>query len=583
MTLRATLLAAAIAIPALAAAEPAIIPRPASITECAGTFVLRADSVVVAERVTAGEARRLADALAPALGGTPRVVTTRQVGAARRRLGLCRKTVRAGARCRTWLRFARTRNRRVVDEGYELDVRPGMATLRARDTAGLFYAAETFRQLLPPAAFATTPSETELAAPCVRVADQPRFRWRGAMLDTSRHFFPPAVVKKLIDLLALHKLNRFHWHLTDDQGWRIEIRKYPKLTSVGGWRAESPVRFLPHGAFLNFITNGMFGLEPMVLDGVPHGGFYTQDEIRDVVAYAAERHVQIVPEIDMPGHITSAIAAYPELGNTGVPVPVATTVGIHEDILNVEESTLLFLEDVLGELLELFPGDTVHVGGDEVPVTQWEASAAAQQRIVELGLADAHGLATYVTNRVGAFLTANGRRYIGWNDILREGLAPDAAIMAWFGAKPAVDAAKAGRDVVTAPIDRTYFDFANALPLPPDEQALLEGTGANPGGFPFFTTTVEEAYGYEPIPEGLTDEEAAHILGAQGQLWSEWIADARDVEVQGFPRLSALAEVVWTPVERRDHADFAARLEIHRARLDALDVCYFGRAAPQCP
>jgi hexosaminidase len=583
MIVRGALLATLLAVRTVLAAEPAIVPRPVSIEECAGRFVLRADSVLVADRVTAGEARRLAAALAPALGATPRVVTTRQVAALRRRLGLCRTTVRDGARCRTWLRFARTRNRRFVDEAYELDVRSGATTLRARDTAGLFYAAETFRQLLPPAVFATTASATELAAPCVHVADQPRFRWRGAMLDSGRHFFPPAVVKKLIDLMALHKLNRFHWHLSDDQGWRIEIRKYPKLTSVGSMRAESPVRFLPHGGFLNFITNGLFGLEPPVLDGTPYGGFYTQDEIRDVVAYATERHVQIVPEIDMPGHITSAIAAYPELGNTGVPIPVATTVGIHEDILNVEDSTFAFLEDVLGEVLDLFPGDTVHVGGDEVPVTQWEASPAAQQRIAELGLADAHGLATYVTNRIGAFLVGRGRKYIGWNDILRDGLAPDAAIMAWFGTGPGIVAAKAGRDVVMAPLDRTYFDYANALPLPPDEQALLESTGANPAAFPAFTTTIEEAYAFEPVPPDLTDAEAAHILGGQGQLWSEWIVDGRDVEAQGFPRLSALAEAVWTPAERRDYADFAARLATHLQRLDALDVCYFGRTAPQCP
>jgi hexosaminidase len=583
MIVRSFVLATLLAAQIVHAAEPTIIPRPSTVEEREGTFELQSGSVLVADRFSAGEARRLADALAPALGAPPRVMSPRQAAAARRRLGLCRKTVRLASGCLTWVRFARTRNRRIVSEGYELDVRPGVATLRARDTAGLFYAAESFRQVLPPAVFGTTLAGEDLLAPCVRVVDQPRFRWRGAMLDSGRHFFPPAVVKKLIDLLALHKLNRFHWHLTDDQGWRLEIRKYPRLTSVGSMRAESPVRFLPHGAFLNFITNGMFGLEPTVLDGVPHGGFYTQDDVRDVVAYAAERHVQIVPEIDMPGHITSAIAAYPELGNTGVPIPVATTVGIHEDILNVEESTLVFLEDVLGEVLELFPGDTVHVGGDEVPVTQWEASPAAQQRIVELGLADAHGLATYVTNRVGTFLVGQGRRYIGWNDILRDGLAPDAAIMVWFGTTPAVDAAKAGRDVVMAPLNRTYFDYANAIPLPPDEQALLESTGANPAAFSAFTTTIEEAYAFEPIPEGLTVEDATHILGGQGQLWSEWIPDGRDLEAQGFPRLGALAEAVWTPAERRDYTDFTARLSAHLGRLDALDVCYFGRAAPQCP
>ncbi len=563
--------------------EPAIVPRPVSVAECDGTFVLRGDSVLVADRATAAEATRLADALAPALGAAPRVVTTRRVSATRRRLGLCPKTVRDPARCRTWLRFARTRSRRIVAEGYELDVRPGMATLRARDTAGLFYAAETLRQLLPPDVFAPAVSAVALTAPCVHVADRPRFPWRGAMLDSSRHFFPPAVVKKLIDLLALHKLNRFHWHLSDDQGWRIEIRKYPKLTSVGSMRAESPVRLLPHGAFLNFITNGMFGLEPMVLDGVPYGGFYTQDDVRDVVAYAAARHVQVVPEIDMPGHVTAAIAAYPELGNTGVPIPVATTVGVHDDILNVQDSTLAVMEDVLTEVMDLIPGDTVHVGGDEVPVTQWQASAAAQAKMAALGLSDPHGLTTYVTNTIGAFVTAHGRRYIGWNDILRDGLAPDAAIMVWFGTQPAVDAVKADRDVVMAPLDHTYFDYANATPLPPAEQALLDSTGVNPAAYQAFTTTLGEAYAFEPVPDGLTADEAAHVLGGQGQLWSEWIDDGRDVERQGFPRLAALAEAVWTPAARRDYADFTSRLATHVARLDALDVCWFGRTAPQCP
>jgi hexosaminidase len=582
MILRTLALAAVLAAEAALAAEPAVIPRPATVEECEGKFVLKARSVLVAHGAAAGEARRLANALAPARGLLD-VLNPRQLANRRRFLGLCRKNATNSGHCTTWIRFVRTRNRRFVKEGYDLDVRPGGATLRARDTAGLFYAAETFRQLLSPTVFADRPSGSNPVAQCVHIVDQPRFRWRGAMLDSARHFFPPAVVKKLIDLLAMHKLNRFHWHLTDDQGWRIEIRKYPQLTSVGSMRAESPVRFLPHGGFLNFITNGMFGLEPAILDGVPYGGFYTQDEIRDVVAYAAERHVQVVPEIDMPGHVTSAVAAYPALGNTGVPIPVATTVGIHDDILNVDESTFAFMEDVLGEVLELFPGDTIHVGGDEVPVTQWETSPAAQQRMAELGLTDAHELATYVTNRVGAFVTAHHRRYIGWNDILRDGLAPDAAIMAWFGATPANEAAKQGRDVVMAPLDRTYFDYANALPLPPDEQALLGATGANPVGFPFFTTTVEEAYAFEPVPAGLTDDEAAHILGGQGQLWSEWILDRRDVEAQGFPRLAALAEAVWTPVARRDFADFTSRLETHKSRLDALDVCYFGRVAPQCP
>jgi hexosaminidase len=566
---------------AAGAAVPAIVPRPVSIEPRDGEFVLRSDSVIVAEPPVAAEAHRLAAALAPAIGATPKVVVARQAAAVRRRLHLCGKRPRRPDRCRSWIRFDRT-TRAKVAESYTLDVSPGLALIRAGDAAGLFYGAESLRQLLPPTIFASAPAASEWAAQCVHVVDQPRFGWRGAMLDVGRHFMPKAVVLKLIDLIALHKLNRFHWHLTDDQGWRVEIKKFPKLTQVGSMRAESPVRFLPHGDFLNFITNGLFGMEPTVLDGVPHGGFYTQDEIREVVAFAAERHVQIVPEIDMPGHIISAIASYPELGNTGVPIPVATTVGIHEDILNVKDETFQFLEDVLTEIMELFPGDVVHVGGDEVPVVQWETSADAQQRMAALGLTDEEQLATYFTNRIGAFLTAQGRRYIGWNDILKDGLAPDAAIMSWFGAQPGVTAVREGRDVVMAPLANTYFDHANALPLPPAEQAILEAaTGAALATL--FVTTTQEAYGFEPVPDELTPDEATHILGGQAQLWTEWMENGRDVERAGFPRIAAFAEAVWSPAELRDWSDFSSRLATHVQRLGALDVCYYGSPDAACP
>jgi hexosaminidase len=570
----------------VATADPsgvAIVPRPVSIESRDGQFVLRADSVLVADRSGAGEAHRLADALAPALGGAPEVLVTRRVGAVRRRRRLCAKRPRDPGACRSWVRFARAGRKRVPPEGYELDVRAGVATIRASEAAGLFYGAESLRQLLPPAVLAGAPATEELAAPCVRVTDAPRFAWRGAMLDVGRHFMPKAVVKKLLDLMGLHKLNRFHWHLTDDQGWRLEILRYPRLTSVGSMRAESPVRFLPHGAFLNFAVNGNFGLGTPVLDGVPQGGFYTQDDVREIVAYAAERHITIVPEIDMPGHITSAIAAYPELGNTGVPIPVSTTVGIHDDILNVEDGTFAFLEGVFDEVLALFPGEFVHVGGDEVPMVQWEQSASAQARMTALGLGDESELATYFTNRVSAFLEGRGRRVIAWNDALRDGLADGTAIMSWFGPQPGIAAAKTGRDVVMAPLGNTYFDYPNAWPLPPDEQALLEATAPNPAGLTFFVTTIEEAYGFEPVPPELTADEAQHVLGGQGQLWTEWIFEGREVERQGFPRLAALAEAVWTPADRRDYADFAARLTTHLARLAALDVCYFGSAAAGCP
>jgi hexosaminidase len=537
---------------------------------------------VVAERALVAEAERLAAALAPALGTAPRVVAARNVGGVRRRLRLCSRKPRKPDKCRSWIRFERIRKKPPAPEGYLLDVSPGLVRIRAGDTAGLFYGAESFRQLLPPTVFASAPAASALTAPCVHVEDAPRFRWRGVHLDVGRHFMPKDFVLKLIDLLALHKLNRLHWHLTDDQGWRLEIRKYPKLTQVGSVRAGSPVRPLPHGDFLNFIVNGFFGALPIEVDDVPHDGFYTQDEVREVVAYAGARHVEIVPEIDMPGHITSAIAAYPELGNTGVPIPVATTVGIHEDILNVKDETFAFLEGVLEEVMELFPGEFIHVGGDEVPVTQWVESADAQQRMAELGLTEEQQLTTYFTNRIGAFVASRGRRWIGWNDILKDGLAADAAIMSWTGAGPGAEAAQAGRDVVMAPLGETYFDHANTLPLPPDEQAILDAA-AGAGLAPLFVTTVEEAYGFEPVPADLTPDQATHILGGQAQLWTEWMKNPRDVERAGFPRLAAFAETVWSPQALRDWPDFSARLATHVERLQALDVCYFGTPAAGCP
>jgi hexosaminidase len=441
---------------------------------------------------------------------------------------------------------------------------------------------QSFRQLAPTSLEDHLAPFAPFSVPCTRIADAPRFRWRGVMLDSARHFMPTASVIKLIDLMALHKLNTLHWHLTDDQGWRLEIFKYPKLTQVGSIRAGSPVRPLPHGDFLNFIVNGFFGANAMETDDVPHGGYYTQDEVRSIVQIAARNHVTIVPEIDMPGHTMSAIAAYPELGNTGVPIQVATTVGIHDDILNVKDSTFAFLEDVLSEVLDLFPGEFVHVGGDEVPVTQWEQSPDAQARMAELGLTDADQLTTYFTNRIGAYLTSRGRRWIGWNDILKDGLDANAAIMSWLGPEPGIAAAQAGRDVVMAPLGETYFDHANALPLPPAEQAVLDAA-AGASLAPLFVTTTEEAYGFLPVPDELSPDQATHIIGAQAQLWTEWMLDGRDVERQAFPRLAAFSEAVWSPAGTRSWANFSERLAPHLERLTALDVCFFGSTNPACP
>jgi hexosaminidase len=474
----------------------------------------------------------------------------------------------------------RRRPKRLGAEGYRLVVRPGGVKIRARTAAGVFYAGQTLRQLLPPEAFAATPPDraVDWTAPAVRIDDRPRFGWRGAHVDVARTFMPADVMLRFLDAIALHKLNRLHWHLTDDQGWRLEIPSLPTLTTVGAWRTETPVRLLPSGGLLNLFTGGFDG---GLGDGIPTGGFYSQTEIRALVQEAAARHITIVPEIDMPGHIQSAIAALPALGNSSDPVPVATTYGFHQHILNVEDETFATLETILREVITLFPGDFVHLGGDEVLLTEWQQSPAAQARIAALGLADERELLTWFVNRMATFVTAQGRRPIFWNDVLRPGLTPDAAIMAWFGLEPGIAAARAGRDVVMTPLDWTYFDHAQALPLPPAEQALLDAALSPGSTAPLvFTTDLAQAYAFEPVPDELSSDEAPHVLGAQGMLWTEWIRAGDELERFAFPRLSALAEVTWSPREGKDFADFARRLEAHRRRLDAAGIEHFDGHVP---
>jgi hexosaminidase len=386
----------------------------------------------------------------------------------------------------------------------------------------------------------------------VSIEDAPRFPWRGAHLDAGRHFMPTGFVKKFIDLLALHKMNTFHWHLTDDQGWRIEIKKYPKLTTVGAWRTES------------VIGRQQAQRDPAQwkFDGEPHGGYYTQDDVREVVAYAKARHITIVPEIEMPGHAVAAIAAYPELGVTGESIPVATHWGIYDDILNADPATIGFMQDVLTEVMDLFPGPYIHIGGDEAAKAKWKASSRIQARIKELGAGDENGLQSWFIRQMDDFLTARGRRLIGWDEILEGGLAANATVMSWRGTKGGIAAAQAGHDVVMAPNSHTYFDYYQSRDTAAEPIAI--------GGF----LPLETVYSYEPVPAEIDAEHAKHVLGAQGQLWTEYMRDPRRVEYMAFPRMSALSEVVWTPAAGKDYADFRARLETHLKRLKALDVNY---------
>ncbi|MCA1603500.1 MAG: beta-N-acetylhexosaminidase, partial [Acidobacteria bacterium] len=426
-----------------------------------------------------------------------------------------------------------------------LDVTPQRVIIRAAAEAGIFYGVQTLRQLFPPAIFSSSAQKgVEWTVPSVHVEDLPRFRWRGAMLDVCRHFMPKEFVLSFVDLLALHKLNTFHWHLTDDQGWRIEIRKYPRLTEVGAWRKQTR---LGHER------------NPRGFDKKPHGGFYTQRDIREVVEYARQRHITVVPEIEMPGHAQAAIAAYPWLGVTAEPLEVWSRWGINANIFNPSEKTILFMQDVLTEVIELFPGTFIHVGGDEAIKDQWKASPQVQERLKELNLKDEHELQSYFIRRMDTFLAAKGRRLIGWDEILEGGLAPGATVMSWRGVKGGITAAKSGHDVVMAPTTHTYLDYY---------QSQDPGELPSIGGF----LPMETVYQFEPVPEDLTAAEGKRVLGAQAQLWTEYLPTPGHVEYMAFPRLTALSEVTWSLKERKNYADFLTRLNIHEQRLQHLNV-----------
>jgi len=434
------------------------------------------------------------------------------------------------------------------DESYRLTVTPETVSLTAPAPVGLFRGIQTLRQLLPVDVERPFPDDTAVdwSIPTLEIDDTPRFSYRGMHLDVGRHFFPVSFVKKYIDLLAMYKMNTFHWHLTDDQGWRIEIKKYPRLTEVGAYRKETILE-------KNF--------DPYVGDGEPYGGFYTQDEIREVVAYARERFITVIPEIEMPGHSMAALAAYPELACTEGPFEVATRWGVFEDIFCPKEETFQFLEDVLTETMDLFPSIYIHIGGDEAPKNRWEESQVAQVLIEREGLADEHELQSYFIRRIERFLLDHGRRLIGWDEILEGGLAPEATVMAWRGTEGGIEAARQGHDVIMTPTDYCYLDYYQG---DPDEEPLAIG-----GNLP-----LEKVYSLEPVPEALTPEEARHILGAQGNVWTEYMKTPDYVEYMVMPRMLALSEVVWSPKEGRNFDGFMKRLQPHLKRLDVLGVNY---------
>lgn len=446
-------------------------------------------------------------------------------------------------------------------EGYRLKVTADRGVdITGGGPAGVFWGAQSLRQLLGPDAFRRAPVSPELqyGVQHQTVEDAPRFRWRGLMLDVARHFMPKDGVLRYLDLMAAHKLNVFHFHLTDDQGWRVEIKRYPRLTEVGSWRARTRIG---HGA------------SPL-WEGKPHGGFYTQDDIREIVAYAAERHITVVPEIDVPGHSQAAISAYPELGNTDVidtsSLPVWDNWGISLNVLAPTDNTLRFYEGVFEELLELFPSEFIHIGGDEGAKEQWRESPLVQARIEELGLADEDELQSWFIGHFDKWLSARGRRLIGWDEILEGGLAEGAAVSSWRGYEGGIAAARSGHDVVMCPEQHVYLDYR-------------QDAGADEPVPIAYVRTLEDVYRFEPVPPELTPEEAAHVLGAQANVWTEVMEDQGRVDYQTFPRLAAFAEVAWSPLPapaERDFAGFERRMAVHYERLDALGVGYRPPAGP---
>jgi hexosaminidase len=441
--------------------------------------------------------------------------------------------------------FHFTSDASLPDEGYRLRIDSHGVVVQGRP-AGLFYGAQSVLQL------AAARGKSGFALPAVEIEDQPRFAYRGLHLDTARHMFPVEFLKQYLDWMARYKLNQFHWHLTDDQGWRIEIQQYPRLAEVASMRKETLVGRAPQSS---------------KYDGQPYGGFYTQDQIREVVAYARDRFITVIPEIEMPGHSLAALAAYPELACTPGPFETATTWGSFKDIYCPKEGTFHFLENVLAEVMKLFPSLYIHIGGDEVQKDRWKESPDAQAVIQSEGLKDESELQSYFIRRMEKFINGQGRRMIGWDEILEGGLAPDATVMSWRGEDGGIQAARQGHDVIMTPSAYLYFDHYQA------------DRGTEPlaiGGM----LPLEKVYSYNPAPAALSAEEHKHILGAQANLWTEYIAEPRQAEYMLFPRLFALAEVVWSPQKGRNYREFLGRVPSQLAWLKRQGVHYRALDAP---
>ena len=514
------------------ASKPAIIPRPVQMELGKGTFTLHPSAEI---KYTGGEgagnvAGFLAEMLRPATG-----------------FKLPTEEGSDGA-----LNLVIDTTLKMNPEGYLLKVEKKKVTLTGCTPTGLSRGLQTVRQLFPPEIESSTViSGVKWVMPCVSITDYPRFSWRGMHLDVSRHFFDVGFIKHYIDILAMHKMNVFHWHLVDDQGWRIEIKKYPRLTEVGAWRVNR--------------EDKPWNARPPQQPGekATYGGFYTQEEIKEIIAYAAERHINIVPEIEMPAHVGSALAAYPEYSCTGGPftVPPGSVWPITDIYCAGKDETFAFLEDILTEVMELFPSPYIHIGGDEADKSEWRKCPYCQARIRKEGLKDEAELQSYFIKRIERFLSSKGRHLIGWDEILEGGLVPGAAVMSWQGFEGGTAAAKTGHNVVMTPVSYCYFNVYQGDPS--TEPLSYEGL-----------LTLEKVYTFEPVPQELTPEEAEFVIGAQACLWTEMVTDSKTAEYMILPRLTAMSEVLWSAPESRRWEDFNTRLPWMMARFDVMGLNY---------
>lgn len=440
-----------------------------------------------------------------------------------------------------------TEDKSIAFEGYKLKITPESVQISASSPNGFFYATQTLYQLLPASVYGNTKSDLKnWYVSCLEIEDAPRFSYRGLHLDVSRHFYPVEYIKKYIDAMAIHKLNRFHWHLTDDQGWRIEIKKYPLLTQIGSQRAET-------------LVGHYYENMPQIFDNKPYGGYYTQEEAREIVRYAASKYITVIPEIEMPGHALAALTAYPDFSCTKQKFEVATKWGIFDDVFCPRDTTFTFLENILSEIIDIFPSEYIHIGGDECPKTRWKACPDCQQRIKSLGLKDEHELQSYFIERIEQFINSKGRKVIGWDEILEGGLAPNATVMSWRGTEGGIAAAKSKHNAIMTPGQFCYFDKYQ------DDQ---ENEPTAIGGL----LKVEDVYDYEPVPHELNADEAKYIIGAQANVWTEYIATSEHLESMIFPRLAAMAEVLWTKPENKNITRFSEILPTQFDRYNKLGI-----------